>query len=145
FATPVADGVFVRALENDGIRLRQFVATGVSIADTATLTGARAPGVRTVIAPSLARPYELMERASIERPFGRFVPGLEATWTQDRRLLGLSRRLDGAIADAAVRPDFLDTFEANRRGSRVRLHAQARYNVKAGTVAAHYEWVHARD
>ena len=43
------------------------------------------------------------------------------------------------------RPDYVDMFESNRRGTRVRLHAQARYAVKARMLAAHYEWVHARD
>jgi hypothetical protein len=102
--------------------------------------------VRTALAPSLARPYELMERVSIERPFGRLVPGVEATWTQDRRLLGLARAVDATAAGVDEgHPDHVDTFESNRRGSRVRLHAQARYGVKARMLAAHYEWVHARD
>jgi len=145
FATPVPDGVFMRAIENDGVHLQQMVASGVSLADTISLAGAYVPGVRTALASDLARPYQMMERVSIERTFGRFVPGFEATWTEDRRRLGLTRTIDGAIPDDGSRPGFVDTFESNRRGNRVRLHAQARYMVNRRSFSAHYEWVRARD
>jgi hypothetical protein len=145
FATPVPDGVFMRVLENDGVHLQQLVASGVSLADTAALHATRIPGVRSTLAPDLARPYELMERISIERPFGRFVPGVEITWTEDRRLLGLTRAVDAEIPADGARADFVDRFESTRRGERVRLHAQARYAVKRQMFAAHYEWVRARD
>jgi len=145
FVMTPPDGVFMRVLENDGIHLQQFVASGVSLADTAAAPGARVPGVRSLLAPGVARPYEVMTRVAIERPFGRFVPGVEATWTQDRRLFGVSRALDVAAPADGQRPDFVDTFESNRRGDRLRLHAQARYRVKRNMFAAHYEWVDAHN
>src|SRR5262249_57098484 len=76
---------------------------------------------------------------AVERPLGRFVPGIEATWTQDRRLFGVSRALD-TVPAGSPGPGFVDTFESNRRGDRVRLHAQARFAVKRHMLAGHYEW-----
>jgi hypothetical protein len=145
FALPVSSAVFMRAIEHDGVHLQQFVATAVSLDEAATVSASRVPGIRSALASDLARPHELMERMSIERPIGRFVPGVEATWTQGRHLLGSARAIDGPPPASGVRPGWVDTFESDRRADRLRLHAQARYSINRNMVAGHYEWVHARD
>jgi hypothetical protein len=137
FARTVPSNVVTTAMMNDGQHFRRFIATNVSLSGLATASLLEQASIRSQLAPDLARPRELMERFSIERAFGRFVPAFEYTWTQDRHRLGSERTADAH--------GWVDTVDANRAADRHRLHAQARYGWSRHQLSAHYEWINARD
>jgi hypothetical protein len=136
FIQDLPNSIFVIALENDGQHLQQFMTSDASLAG-ASDPGVRLTSIRSRLAPDVTRPRELMERVSVERPLGRFVPGIEYTWTRDRHLLGSERRADGT--------GWLDLFESNRAAERHRLHVQLQYAWKGRHLSAQYEWIRARD
>ena len=134
FARNLPEAIFVRAIENDGAHLEQFIATGVSLT-----TVADAPLesiIRLWLAPDLTRPRQRMERISIERRLGSVVSAVDYTWTQDTRL-GAER-----LPDAT---GWSDVFESNRSAEGRRLQAQVRYAWKGQQFVANYDWTHARD
>ena len=137
FARNVPDYVVTSTMMNDGQHFRRFIATGVSLDGLADAALSEQPSIRSRLAPDLARPREWMERFSIERAFGRFVPAFEYTWTRDRHLLGSERTAD--------QRGWVDTVDANRAADRHRLRAQARYGWSRHQLSANYEWMHARD
>ena len=137
FARSIPDIVLINAVTNDGRHLQQFMATGVTVQTAADALLMRQPEIRSRIAAGLDRPREYMERVLIHRSFGQFIPSLEYTWTQGRKLLGSER-----LADSI---DWVDIVESNRAQSRHRLHLQLQHTWKTYRAAVHYEWVHARD
>jgi len=137
FVRPLPNTIFIAALKNDGAHLQQYMTP------CAALDGEGGPSVRleTTIrsrtAPDLAPPRQAMARVSVERPVGRFVPGIEYTWSRDGHLLGAERRMDGE--------GWLDIIESRRAAERHRLHMQLLYTWKGQHVSAQYERIHARD
>jgi hypothetical protein len=138
FAQNLPDTIFVHALEHDGQHLQAFVANGVPLVggiDEPAL--ARQSAVAAQLSPALTRPRSIMQQLSAEHRVGPLVPGVEYTWTRTTQLLGSAR-----IPDA---DGWLDLVESNRQANRHRVHAQVRAAWKGQQVAAHYEWLHARD
>jgi hypothetical protein len=137
FARPIPNFVIINAIANDGQHLQRFLARNVLVGDIAAAALLPQTSVRTRLAEDMANPREWMHRVSVERAFGRLVPALEYTWSHERRLLGSQRvREDGGL---------VDTVMSNRAATRHRVHAQTRYVWRRQQVAAHYEWVRARD
>jgi len=138
FARDITSNVFLKAIDNDFGHLQQTIFTDVSLVGapfgTQTIGGGL---VHTQLAADLARPRELMEKASVERRLGKFSTGTEYTWTHDRHLLGSQR-----LPDAEGWMDFLDS---DRSGNRQRWHSQVRYTWRGQSLTAHYEWIRSRD
>ncbi len=124
------------ALQN---AIEPFVSAGVLLA--ANGTGAPSAGnplrMTSQAAPGLERPRTVMSKASVERPLGKFDPGIEFTWTNGHHLLG-SRRIPAATG-------WLDLLESNRDIHRSELHPRLRYSWKGQSLTANYEWMHSRD
>jgi hypothetical protein len=120
-------GVLLQAVKNDRSHLDRFLATG----------GSSPVPIDSRIAGGLARPRDLVLRASVERPWGGVTPGLEYTWTRATRRLG-SRRL-------AVRDGLVDTLESNRSARRHQLHASLQGEAKGQRFGVHYRWTRSRD
>ena len=129
--------IFIVAQKNDGLHLQRFMRFDTSLAG-ASDPGLRLPmSIRSGLAPDLEPPREVMVRMSVERPAGRFVPGIEYTWTRARHLPGTDRRADGT--------GWLDLFESNRAAERHRVQTQLQYAWKGRYLSAQYEWLGAHD
>jgi hypothetical protein len=137
FARSLPDAVVVRSLAWDGRQAARFIASDVSFADLETVTGVELPTVRSRLDADIQRPLELMQRVSVERVFGRFVPAVEYTWSRNYHALGSNR--------VAEDGQWVDVVQSNRAAERHRLRAQLRYGWWRHQLAAHYEWVRARD
>jgi hypothetical protein len=140
FARDVTSNVFLKAIDNGPAHLQQTIVTGVSLVDDDGSVGVSIPAggvIHTQLAADLARPRELMEKASIERRVGEFSGGTEYTWTHDRHLLASQR-----LPDAG---GWVDLLDSNRSGDKQRLHSQLRYIGHGQSFAIHYEWVRSRD
>jgi hypothetical protein len=120
-------GVLLQAIKNDRSHLDRFLAAG----DSATVS------IDSRIAADLARPRDLVLRASVERRWSGVTPGIEYTWTRSTHRLG-SRRL--AAADGLV-----DTLESNRSARRQRLHVSLQGEAKGQRIGVHYQWTRSRD
>lgn len=142
FARDISGNVFLRVIGGDTAHLEQTIVTNVSLEDpplVGTLGADASSGglIHTRLAADLTRPRELMQKASVERRFGKFSAGTEYTWTHGRHLLG-SRRL----------PDedgWTDVLASDRSSDRQRVHSQIRYRWRGQSLAAHYEWIRSYD
>jgi len=131
------NSVLVRALIDDGVHLQEFIATGVPLqANANALENAGVP-LTSRISRDLVRPRAVMSKASIQRPLGNFVPGLEYTWTDSTHLLG-SRRLP-------FDNGWMDLLESNRCLRKDEIHARVQYHWKGQNFTMNYEWIHSRD
>jgi hypothetical protein len=120
-------GVLLQAVKNDRSHLDRFLATG----------GSTPIPIDSRIAGDLARPRDLVLRASVERPWGGVTPGIEYTWTRATHRLG-SRRL-------AARDGLVDTLESNRFARRHQVHASLQAQAKGQRLGVHYQWTRSRD
>ena len=130
-------GVVLQALKNDRSHLDRFLVTSAALPDPESGGTSRAVPIDSRIAGDLARPRDLVLRASAERPWGGVTPGIEYTWTRATHRLG-SRRL-------ADRDGWMDTLESNRFARRQRLHVSLRGEAKGQRIGAHYQWTRSRD
>jgi hypothetical protein len=137
FARNVPDFVVLRSIRNDGVHFQDFLATNVALDARDHSPFVRERALISRLDPELARPREIMQRLSIERPFGRFVPAFEYTWSRETHMLGADRRLEG--------DSWIDTVRSDRLATRHRAHAQARYSRGQLRVSADYEWIRSRD
>jgi len=133
--------VFMHTIEDDGFHLQPLIVQSVSLAEALSPTDANgsftAASVRSRLAPGLTRPRDLMFKASVERAFGHFTPGLEYSWVDGQHLLGSER-----LSDPNGWVDFL---ESNRARRRQQLHARLRFAWRRQNVTAHYEWIQSMD
>ena len=136
FARSLPAAIFIRAIENDGLHLQQFMAIGVPLVDAGDGALDRRARIRSRLASDLARPRQRMARVSIERRFGGVASGVDYTWTRDT-LLGVERLPDGA--------GWVDVFQANRSAEGHRLYAHAGYAWRGQQLVVNYEWVDASD
>ena len=141
FAHNLPSGVLLHTIQDDGFHLRPYILQNVSVAAVQVpLSPAdleSGPWVRSRLSPDLARPREYMYKASVERPLGAFVPGVEYTWSDGRHLLGSERLSDPA--------GWVDVLESNRGRQRQQVNARLKYTWKGQGVVAHYEWIQSRD
>jgi len=133
--------VLMHTIEDDGFHLQPLIVQSVSLAEALSPTGAngsfKEASVRSRLAPGLTRPRDLMFKASVERAFGHFTPGLEYSWVDGQHLLGSERFSD--------RNGWVDFLESNRARRRQQLHARLRFAWKRQNVTAHYEWIQSMD
>ena len=138
FARNITSNVFLRAIDSGPGHLEETIVTDASlVAGTFGIPVTGGGLVHTQIAAGLARPRQLMEKASVERRLGRFATGMEYTWTRDRHLLGSQRLPNGN--------GWMDLLGSDRSGNRQRMHSQLRYTWKGRSLTAHYEWIRSRD
>jgi hypothetical protein len=133
--------VFIHVIENDGLHLRSFIIDDVSLAQASgpilPFGGFSGNPVIERLSPNLTQPRDWIFRASIERPVGRFTPGLEYTSVNGQHLLGSERipELSG----------LLDVLESNRTRRRQQLNVKLRFPWRAHNITAHYQWIRSRD
>jgi len=137
FVRNLPRNVFVKTMENDGSHLQQFMLSDVSLTENLVPLTGSGQLVRSRLASNLTRPREFMVKSSIERPFRKFTPGVEYTWTHDLHLLGSQRMADGS--------GWLDVLESNRLSETHRLHTRLGYRWRGQSLMAHYEWIRSRD
>jgi hypothetical protein len=136
FAREIPNHVFVRVVQGDGRRLRQVLMQDVPLSGP-LLPPDSPPVILSRLAPDLALPRQWMEKTSLERSFGKLTPGVEYTWTRERRLPGSRRLAEGA--------GWVDLLESNRSAERRRLHGRISFARGKQRFLAWYEWIHARD
>jgi hypothetical protein len=128
--------VFVKALQNDGHHLEQYVATAVTLAG-ATGNSAQQQAVRTMLTTNIAPARELMNRVAIERRLAGVAPSLEYTWTRDMHRLGADRTAAG--------DSWLDVIASNRSAVRHTVRARVVYHRGRQSFTGIYEWLRAFD
>jgi hypothetical protein len=136
FVHEIPATVFLKALQNDGAHLEQFVATAVTLAsDTSNSEVQRA--VRTTVAADLARARQLMNRVAIERRIADVTTSLEYTWSRDTHRLGADRHAAGS--------GWLDVIASNRSAVRHTVRGRVVYRRGRQSFAGIYEWLRAFD
>lgn len=137
FARNLPNNIFMHVIQNDAFHLRQFMAPGVSFADIPEAQSFALSAIHSRFAEDLTRPREVMQKASVERPLGRFTPGFEYTWIDGGHLPGSRRIADGN--------GWVDMVESNRSSETHRLHTQVVFKFGAQRLMAYHEWSHSRD
>jgi hypothetical protein len=132
-----ANDIFLRVLENDGNHLQRFLITNAPLSALVAGTTTPQTEIASSIAPDLTPTHNWVSKLSLEHPFRRLSPGLEYTWTDGTHLLG-SQRLPAPTG-------WKDVLESNRDLLKHQLHFRAQYRIRSQSLAAHYEWIHARD
>jgi hypothetical protein len=137
FVRNLPDAVLFQVLQNDGAHFQQYLVPDVSLGGNPAMPSGSQVLIRDQLAHGIVRPSEIMGRASLERSFGKFVPGVEYTWTRDQHLLG-SRRLPNASG-------WYDLLESDRGLQRRRIHAGLTYRLGMQRLFANYERIYSRD
>ena len=137
FVQRVPERMFLSVLENDGLYLRQFIATDASLTAPFESTVDALTSIRSRIADDMVRPRALQWRLSAERSIGTVTSALEYSASDERKLLGSDRLPSG--------PEWVDVFASDRRAMRQRLHAYSRYPARGQQFVVDYEWTRARD
>jgi hypothetical protein len=137
FVRNLPSNVFVKTTENDGSHLEQYMLSDTSLTENLMPLTGSGQLIRSRLASDLTRPREFMVKSSIERPFRKFTPGVEYTWTRDLHLLGSQRLADGG--------GWSDVLESNRLSEKHRVQTRLGYKWRAETLIVHYEWIRSRD
>jgi hypothetical protein len=144
FVQPLANNIVVGVLDDDGNHLRQFLIHDASLSsDLGTAAGVAAPAIISKIAPELVAARNWISSVSVEHAFGRFLPGVEYTWTDGTHLLGSERLASGGLGGTAT--GWTDWLESNRAQRKDQIRTLAEYAVGGQRFTARYEWTRARD
>lgn len=135
--TPWSNDVLLQATKKAPGRVRQWLVQPAAFFDSERESDARGRAIASGLAPDLARPRDLVLKASAERAWGALALGVEHTWTRGLHRLG-SRRL-------AHDNGWLDVLESNRRLHRHQVQARAQYSWKQQGVVGYYTWTGSRD
>lgn len=139
-------GMFVRAWPNlvmllpvleDGIHLRQFVATGVSMVGTGSEDRSNKEPILVRVAPGIVRPRIVSSTTSLEHLLGPLDLGIEFSWVNGKHLLGWRR--------VPTSSGWTDRLESGRDQHGGELRGRLRYSWKRQSLVANYQWVHSRD
>ena len=136
FVHEIPGTVFVKALQNDGHHLEQFVATAVTLASI-TSNSEQQQAVRTKLATDLTPARQLMNRVAIERRLADVTPSLEYTWTRETHRLGADR--------IAIGHSWLDVIASNRSAVRHTVRGRVVYRRGRQSFTGIYEWLRAFD
>src|SRR5262249_12246328 len=136
FTHDIPASVFVKALQNDGHHLEQYVSTAVTLAGSAT-NSEQQQAVRMMLATDLVPARQLMNRVAIERRVAGVAPSLESTWTRDTHRLGADR--------IAAGHSWLDVIASNRSAVRHTVRARVVYRLGRQSFTGIYEWLRAFD
>jgi hypothetical protein len=137
FVRTWTNDIFLKVMENDGTHLQRYLITNASLADLQAGTSTLQSAIVARIMPDFTPTRNWLSKASFERPFKSFVPGVEYTWTDGTHLLG-SQRLSSPTG-------FTDWLESNRAQQKHRIHVRALYKIRGQSFTANYEWIHSRD
>jgi hypothetical protein len=128
--------VFLKALQNDGHHLEQYVATAVTLANV-TNNWEQQQAIRLMLATGLAPARQLMNRLAIERRLADLTPSLEYSWTHDTHRLGADRTPTGQ--------GWLDVIASNRSAVRQTVRGRVVYHRRRQSLIGIYEWLRAFD
>ena len=137
FVRTWTNDIFLKVMENDGTHLQRYLITNASLADLQAGTSTLQSAIVARIMPDFTPTRNWLSKASFERPFKSFVPGVEYTWTDGTHLLG-SQRLSSPTG-------FTDWLESNRAQQKHQIHVRALYKIRGQSFTANYEWIHSRD
>jgi hypothetical protein len=137
FVRTWTNDIFLNILQKNGQYLQQYLFTNASLAGLTAGGASAEPQIVAQTEPGLVPIRSWMTKVSVSRQMKNFSPGVEYTWTDGTHLLGSQRLAAGT--------GFTDLLGSNRGLREDQIHVRGQLKLKAGTLIAHYEWIHSRD
>lgn len=126
-----------RILVQDGVNLQQFLSFDVPLLGSGSADINPGKSLIARLGSNFVRPERMQSKASIQRPLGSFIPGIEYTWTRGTHLLG-SRRLD-------LPGEWVGLLESDRNLRKHEIQSQMQYRRGRHSIIVNYRWIHSRD